>query len=88
MVWSYINGQAIIKYLITLPIPMLKSVMKTFALIRPSNIDIALPKSGRKAKNPIHAPRPPMNRWALSRLSFFTWRYFSIQSILPIRPTL
>ena len=27
---------------------------------------------GRKQKKPIHAPRPPMKRLALSRLSFFT----------------
>ena len=40
-----------------------------------------------KAKNPIQAPLPAMKRSALSKLSFFTCRYFSIHSILPILPT-
>ena len=57
------------------------------ALVKPKTMVMALPNSGRKAKNPIQAPLPAMNRSALSRLYFFTCRYFSIHSILPILPT-
>ena len=42
------------------------------ALVKPKTMVMALPNSGRKAKNPIQAPLPAMNRSALSRLSFFT----------------
>ena len=74
-------------YLNTFPMVMLRMEMGTFALVNPSTMVTALPSSGRKAKNPIHAPRPAMNRSALSRLSFFTCRYRSIHSILPSLPT-
>ena len=46
--------------------------------ISPRAIVIALPRTGRKAKNPIHAPWPERKRWALSRSFFFTCKYFSI----------
>ena len=65
---------------------MAMKVMMTLERIRPKAMVMALPKTGRKAKNPIHAPRPAINRWALSRSSFLTCRYSSIHSILPIRP--
>ena len=66
---------------------MLSMEMGMLALVSPKTMVMALPKRGRNAKNPIHAPLPAMNRSALSRLSFFTCRYFSIHSILPRRPT-
>ena len=66
---------------------MLRMEIGTLALVKPSTMVMALPNKGRKAKNPIHAPLPAMNRSALSRFSFFTCRYFSIYSILPSRPT-
>ena len=66
---------------------MAMKVMMMFERIRPKAMVMALPNTGRKAKKPIHAPRPARNRWALSRSFFFTWRYFSIHSILPNRPT-
>ena len=39
---------------------MLVTVIATFARIRPSTTVMALPRMGRKAKNPIHAPLPAM----------------------------
>ena len=66
---------------------MARKVIMMFERIRPKAMVMALPKTGRKAKNPIQAPRPAIKRWALSSFSLFTWRYFSIHSILPIRPT-
>lgn len=38
------------------------------ALVKPKTMVMALPNSGRKAKNPIQAPLPAMKRSALSRL--------------------
>lgn len=66
---------------------MLMTEITMLALVSPKTMVMALPNRGRKAKNPIQAPLPAMNRSALSRLSFFTCRYFSIHSNLPIRPT-
>ena len=37
-------------------------VMKMFERIRPKAMVMALPKTGRKAKNPIQAPLPAINR--------------------------
>ena len=74
-------------YLSTLPMVMLRMEMGTLALVKPSTMVMALPRRGRKAKNPIQAPLPAMNRSALSRLSFLTCRYFSIHSIFPSLPT-
>ena len=56
------------------PMLMLVIEMTMFAFINPSNIVMALPRIGRKAKNHIQAPRPPTKRCALSRLSFLTCR--------------
>ena len=44
------------------------------ALVKPKTMVMALPNSGRKAKNPIQTPLHAMNRSALSRLSFFPCR--------------
>ena len=49
-------------YLKILPIVMLKIDIGTLARIRPSRMVMALPRMGRKAKNPIHAPLPAMKR--------------------------
>lgn len=46
------------------------TVMATLERIRPSTIVMPSPMIGRKEKKPIHAPRPAMNRLALSS-SFF-----------------
>ena len=62
------------------------NVMMMLERIRPKTIVMAVPMTGRKAKKPIHAPRPAKNRWARSRFFFFTCRYFSTHSILPNRP--
>lgn len=73
-------------YLSTLPMVMLRMEIGMLALVNPNTMVMALPNRGRKAKNPIQAPRPAMKRSALSRLSFFTCRYCSIHSILPNVP--
>ena len=65
---------------------MAMKVMMMLERISPRAMVMALPKTGRKAKKPIQAPRPARNRCARSRSFFFTWRYFSIHSILPNRP--
>ena len=49
-------------YLKILPMVMLKIDIGTLARIRPSRMVMALPRMGRKAKNPIHAPLPAMKR--------------------------
>ena len=54
--------------------------------INPNAMVMALPMIGTNAKNPIHAPRPAMNRSALSKSFLLTCRYRSIHSILPILP--
>ena len=41
---------------------MAMKVMMMFERIKPNAMVMALPKTGRKAKNPIQAPRPAMNR--------------------------
>lgn len=74
-------------YLRTFPMVMLRMERGRLARMRPSMMVMALPKIGMKAKNPIHAPCPAMNRSALSRLSCDTCRQRSIHSIFPILPT-
>ena len=54
------------------------TVMATLERIRTSTIVMPSPMTGRKEKKPIHAPRPAMNRLALSSSFLFTCRYFSI----------
>ena len=43
--------------------------MRILARISPSAMVIALPNTGKKAKNPIQAPYPPINLTALSSFS-------------------
>ena len=83
----HIRMYASIAYLMNFPNVMLITDIIMFALISPRHMVMALPSIGTKAKNPIHAPCPPMNLVALSKLSLLTCRYLSIQSSLPILPT-
>ena len=61
-------------YLMNFPIVILNIEIKKLDLINPRTIVIALPKMGRKEKKPIKAPRPCINRSALSSSSCFTCR--------------
>ena len=45
---------------------ILRMVMTILERVKPRTTVMALPMMGRKAKNPIHEPRPAMNRWARS----------------------
>ena len=61
-------------YLSTLPMVMLRMEIGMLALVNPNTMVMALPNRGRKAKNPIQAPRPAINFWAFSILSRLTCR--------------
>ena len=65
---------------------MLTTEMTTLARIRPSVTVMALPSTGKKAKNPIHAPCPAMKRWARSIFSGLIFSHRSIHSRRPRRP--
>ena len=65
---------------------MLVSEMGILARISPNAMVMADPKTGTKAKKPIHAPRPAMKRVARPRSFCLTCSYFSIHSNLLIRP--
>ena len=74
------------KYLITIPTVKAKVVSQMLDLTKPKTIAMALPKIGRKAKNPIQTPYLLINFCAFSSFSGFTCRYFSIQSKRPNVP--
>lgn len=72
---------------------MLKIVMPILAFIMPKAMAMALPKTGKKAKSPNHAPErwnlllPLMKSFALSNCSGFTCSQCTAHCAPAKRPT-